>query len=194
MAAWFWEYQLAARPVPRPWRRAAGARAQLGGGIVRSAQVGRGPAQLTPACTQPSPPAAGSGHRCLLPWEMVASALAPRPGRLFWSGPGSAHSPHSPRRPLLGGASPGLRSCSLTRVGRRPDPAPRYSPGTSGRSGLLGRVGWRVWGRRPRDRLLLGRPTHLNVRAYLLPTRVCHVVSGSFPTQEVHLFLFFLRK
>lgn len=32
-------------------------------------------------------------------------------------------------------------------------------------------------------RLLLGRPTYLNVHAYLLLTRVCHAVSGSFPTQ-----------
>lgn len=42
--------------------------------------------------------------------------------------------------------------------------------------------------------ILCSRRAYLNVHAYLLLTRVCHVVNGSFPTREVHLFLFFLKK
>lgn len=42
-------------------------------------------------------------------------------------------------------------------------------------------------------RLLLGPPENLNVHAYLLLSRVCHVVHGSFPTHKVHLFLFFRK-
>nr|XP_055206104.1 histone-lysine N-methyltransferase 2D-like [Gorilla gorilla gorilla] len=34
-------------------------------------------------------------------------------------------------------------------------------------------------------------PAYLNVCAYLLLTCLCHVVNGSFPTQEVHLFFCF---
>lgn len=46
----------------------------------------------------------------------------------------------------------------------------------------------------PEHRLLLRPPENLNVHAYLLLSRVCHVVHGSFPTHKVHLFFCFSGK
>lgn len=45
----------------------------------------------------------------------------------------------------------------------------------------------------PEHRLLPGAE-NLNVHVYLLLSRVCHVVHGSFPTHKVHLFFCFSGK
>ena len=120
----------------------------------------------------------GDRGRCPRPDPPCQPAYCRAHLQLSWSVPGSSRGPTAPRRPsscVAPHAAPRSRSLS---VGRPPGPRPSVQPGAlwAGEPPRA-RVGRQVWGQRPEHRLLLGRPTHPNVRAYLLLTRVFAMLS-----------------